>query len=66
MGRLGLKGHADNKITLRHVIKEETKVLSEKTLCGPPSRNDPLVNKVGVQGYQKDRPSLIYPLYSTR
>ena len=48
---------------MRLVIKEETKVLSGKTLCGSPSQNDPLVNKVGVQGYQKDSPSLIYPLY---
>ena len=25
----------------------------KKPLCGPPNRNDPLVNKVRVQGYQK-------------
>ena len=27
------------KITPRHVIEEETKVLGEKPLCGPPSKN---------------------------
>ena len=25
--------------------------LDEKLLCNPPNRNNPLVNKVGVQGY---------------
>ena len=44
-------------------MEEETDVLSEKRLCGPPNRNDPLVNKVGVQGYQKDPPRLIFPIY---
>ena len=34
----------------------------EKPLCNPLSRNDPLLNKVEVQGYQKDPPSLIYPI----
>ena len=29
----------------------------------PQSRYDLLANKVGVQGYQKDPPSLIYPQY---
>ena len=57
------KERCNHKITLRRVIKEKTKILSEKPHCGPPSWNDPLVNKVGVQGYQKDPPSLIYPLY---
>ena len=42
--------------------QDKTEVLGEKSLCDPPSRNDPLVNKV-VQGYQKDSPSLIYPMY---
>ena len=41
----------------------KTEVLNEKPLRGPPSRNDPLVNEVGVQGYQKDPPNLVYPLY---
>ena len=50
------------RITPRCVIKEETEVLDEKPLRGPPSRNDPLLNKVGVQGYQKDNSSLIYPM----
>ena len=40
--------------------QDNTDVLNEKSLRNPPSRNDPLVNKVGVQGYQKDPPSLIY------
>ena len=31
-----------------------------KPLCGPPSQIDPLVNKVGVQGYKKDPPSSSY------
>ena len=35
----------------------------EKPLRGPLSQNDPLVNKDGIQRYQKDPPSLIYPLY---
>ena len=34
-----------------------------KSLCGPPSHNDPLVSKVRVREYQKDPPSLIYPMY---
>ena len=52
-----------HKITTRRVIKEETEVLSEKPLCSSLSRNDPLVNKVRVQEYQKDPPSLIYLMY---
>ena len=35
----------------------------EKPLRGPLSQNDPLVNKAGIQRYQKDPPNLIYPLY---
>ena len=50
-------------LTSRHVIDEETKVFSKNPLCNPPSQNDPLVNKFGVQEYQKDPPNLIYPLY---
>ena len=50
-------------LTLRHVIEEKTEVFSEKHLCSPPIQNDPLVNKFGVQRYQKDPPSLIYPTY---
>ena len=42
------KRDANNKITPRHVIEEETKVLGEKPLHSPLSQNDPLVNKVGV------------------
>ena len=52
-----------HKVTPKSVIEEETEVLGEKSLCNPLSWNDPLVNKVGVQGYQKDSPSLIYPMY---
>ena len=52
-----------HKITPRRVIEEQTKVLGEKLLCGLPSQKDLLVNKVGVQRYQKDPLSLIYPLY---
>ena len=36
--------------TPRCVIKDEIEVHSEKPLHGPPNQNDPLVNKVGVQG----------------
>ena len=50
-------------ITLRHVIKEETKILGKRSLYGPSSRIDLLVNKVRVQGYYKKPPSLIYPKY---
>ena len=52
-----------NKITQRRVIKEEIEVLGQKPLHYLPSRIDPLVNKVGVQGYQKNPSSLIYPMY---
>ena len=52
-----------HKITLRRVIEKEIKVVGEKSLRSLPSRNNPLVNKVGVQGYQKDSPSLIYSIY---
>ena len=45
------------------VIEEKTEELDETTLCGRPSQIDPLVNKVGVQRYQKDPPSLIYQMY---
>ena len=45
------------------VIKEKTEELDKKTLHGPPSQIDPLVNKVGVQRYQKEPPSLIYQMY---
>ena len=57
------KERCKHKITLRCVIKEEIKVLGEKPLCSPPNQNDPLMNKVGVQGYQKDPSSLICPMY---
>ena len=50
-------------LTLRHVIEEETEVFGKKPLCSPPRQNDPLVNKFGVQEYQKDPPSLIYQMY---
>ena len=50
-------------ITLKCVIEKETKKLGEKPLWGPPSWNDLLVNKIRVQGYQKDLLSLIYPLF---
>ena len=50
-------------LTPRHVIEEETEVFDKKPLCSPLSQNDPLVNKFGVQRYQKDPPSLIYPTY---
>ena len=52
-----------NKITQKRVIKEEIEVLDQKPLHYLPSRIDPLVNKVGVQGYQKNPSSLIYPMY---
>ena len=52
-----------HKIIPRRVIEEETEVLSEKPLHDPPSQIDPLANKVGVHEYQKDLPSLIYPMY---
>ena len=45
---------------MRRVIEEETEVLGKKPLCSPPSQNDPLVNKIGVQGYHSN---LIYPMY---
>ena len=48
-------------LTSRHVIEEETEVFSKNPLCNPPSLNDPLVNKFGVQEYQKDPLSIIYP-----
>ena len=51
------------KITPKCVIEEETEVLGKKPFRGPSSRNNPLVNKVGVQRYQKNIPSLIYPMY---
>ena len=38
-------------LTSRHVIEEETEVFGEKPLHSPPSQNDPLVNKFGVQKY---------------
>ena len=44
-------------------MEEETDILGKKPLCSPPKRNDPLVNKVGVQWYQKDPPRLIFPIY---
>ena len=43
------KRDANNEITPRCVMEEETDILGKKPLCGPPKRNDPLVNKVGVQ-----------------
>ena len=46
-------------LTPRHVIEEETEVFDKKPLYSPLSQNDPLVNKFGVQRYQKDPPSLI-------
>ena len=46
--------------------QDNTEVLNEKSLRDPPSRNDPLVNKVGVQEYQKDPLSLIYPMFLNR
>ena len=57
------KRDANNEIIPRLVIEKEIEVLDEKPLCNPLSRNDPLVSKVGVQGYQKDPPSLIYLIY---
>ena len=52
-----------HKITSRCVIEEKTKELGENPLCGPPSRIDPLVNKVGVQYIKKTLSILIYPKY---
>ena len=45
------------------VIEEKIEELGEKTLRGLPSQIDPLVNKVGVQRYQKGPPNLIYQMY---
>ena len=57
-----------HNITLRRVIEEEIAELGEKPLRDPPSRNDPLVNKLEYKDTQKKKkkknpPSLIYPKY---
>ena len=56
-----------HKITLRHIIEEKTNVLIEKPLCGPPSWNDPLMNKVGIEEYQRkpSKPNLFTVLESS-
>ena len=47
------------QITLRCVIEE----LGEKPLRRPPSGNQSTRQSVGIQGWARDPPSLIYPLY---
>ena len=42
-----------HKITWQYVIEEETEELSEKPLRDPPSRNDPLVNKLENKNTKK-------------
>ena len=42
-----------NKITLKHIIEEETKKLSKKPLHGPQSRNDQLMNKLEYKDTKK-------------
>ena len=51
------------QITPKRVIKEETEELSKKPLCHPPSGNRSTRQSVGIHGWAKDPPSLIYPLY---
>ena len=51
------------QITPRRVIEEETKELDEKPLHCPPSGKRSTKQSVGIQGWAKDPPSLIYPLY---
>ena len=51
------------QIAPRRVIKEETKELGEKPLHHPPSGNQSTKQSVGIHGWAKDPPSLIYPLY---
>ena len=48
-----------HKITSRRVIKKKTEVLDEKPLYGPPSRNDPVVNKVGVLPSKPNLPNVL-------
>ena len=51
------------QITPIHVIEEETKKLGKKPLHRPPSGNRSTRQLVGIYGWVKDPPSLIYPLY---
>ena len=41
------------RITRRYIIEEETEELSEKSFHDPPSRNDPLVNKLEYMDTKK-------------
>ena len=51
------------QITPRRVIEEETEELGEKPLHRPPNENRFTRQSVGIQGWTRDPPSLIYPLY---
>ena len=51
------------QITPRRVIKEETEKLGKKLLRRPLSSNRSTRQSVGIHGWAKDPPSLIYPLY---
>ena len=42
-----------HKITPRHVIEEKTEELGDKPLHDPPSRNDPLMNKLEYKNTKK-------------
>ena len=48
-----MKERCKHKITLRRVIEEEIAELGEKPLRDPPSRNDPLVNKLEYKDIKK-------------
>ena len=50
-------------MTLRCVIEEEMKYSVKNLSAALQSEIDSLVNKVGVHEYQKDPPSIIYPMY---
>ena len=51
------------KITRRCVIKEETEVLGVKPLCHPSSGNQSTRQSVGIHGFTRDPPSLIYLMH---
>ena len=45
------------------LLKRKSKYLAKNLSAALQAKVDPLVNKVGVQKYQKDPPNLIYPVY---
>ena len=51
------------QITRRCVIEEEIEELGEKPLHRPLSSNRSTRQLVGIHGFVRDPPSLIYPLY---